>query len=167
MNVSQRLELRCLLEGGLPLTPRPYQRLAEWIGSTEDAVIKQVTRWQRDGLFRRMGLVIRHRNLGFDANAMLVLDIADEAVELTGQLLGEQPRVSLCYQRPRRLPQWPYNLFCMIHGRSRPEVEAVIQRLLQTTGLQQVDHRILFSTHAFKQRGGRYATTHKVPERHG
>lgn len=153
----QALHLRRLLETGLPLTARPYLRLAEQIGGSEEQVLEQIRRWQEDGLFRRVGLVLKHRALGFRANAMLVLDIPDEQVDEVGRRLGRAAGVNLCYQRPRRLPQWPYNLFCMVHGREREQVCQLIETLLAANGLSEVPYQLLFSTRAYKQCGGRYA----------
>ncbi len=157
LNELQAMQLRRLLEGGLPLAARPYQRLAEQIGSVEERVLEQIQRWQEEGLFRRVGLVLKHRALGFRANAMLVMDIPDAQVDEIGRRLGQAAGVNLCYQRPRRLPQWPYNLFCMVHGREREQVCQLIGRLLADNGLSDVPHQLLFSTRAFKQCGGRFA----------
>lgn len=154
---SQAMQLRSLLEAGLPLAARPYRMLAERIGASEQVVLEQVRHWSEDGLFRRVGLVLKHRALGFRANAMLVLDIADDQVDEIGQRLGQAAGINLCYQRPRRLPDWPYNLFCMVHGREREQVCQLIENLLAEHGLSEVPHQLLFSTRAFKQCGGRYA----------
>jgi len=159
---QQRLQLCRLLEEGLPLAPRPYLLLAQQLGAEEQAVLAQVQSWQEEGLFRRVGLVLRHRGLGFAANAMLVLDVPDALVDELGERLGKVDGINLCYRRPRRLPQWPYNLFCMIHGRQREQVSAWIEALLRREGLAQLPHRLLFSTRAFKQCGGRYAAAPEV-----
>ena len=151
LNDLQALQLRRLLEAGLPLAARPYQVLAERVGASEEAVLEQVRRWSDSGLFRRMGLVIKHRALGFRANAMLVMDIPDECVDEVGRKLGQAAGVNLCYQRPRRLPDWPYNLFCMVHGREREQVCRLIEQMLAENGLRDVPHQLLFSTRAFKQ----------------
>ena len=163
----QTLQLRRLLEAGLPLAARPYQLLAERIGASEEAVLEQVRRWNDSGLFRRMGLVIKHRALGFRANAMLVMDIPDERVDEVGRSLGQVAGVNLCYQRPRRLPEWPYNLFCMVHGREREQVCRLIDNMLTEQGLRDVPHQLLFSTRAFKQCGGRYAPPAALERAHG
>ena len=154
---SQAMQLRSLLEAGLPLAARPYRMLAERIGASEQVVLEQVRHWSEDGLFRRVGLVLKHRALGFRANAMLVMDIADDQVDEVGRRLGQAAGINLCYQRPRRLPDWPYNLFCMVHGREREQVCQLIENLLAAYGLSEVPHQLLFSTRAFKQCGGRYA----------
>lgn len=95
LNDLQALQLRRLLEGGLPLAARPYQRLAEQIGSVEERVLEQIQRWQEEGLFRRVGLVLKHRALGFRANAMLVMDIPDAQVDEVGGALARRPG-SIC-----------------------------------------------------------------------
>ncbi|MCP2072105.1 UNVERIFIED_ORG: DNA-binding Lrp family transcriptional regulator [Pseudomonas lini] len=157
LNEQQLLTLRRLLEAGLPLAARPFQVLAEQIDASEQHVLEQMQAWHEQGLFRRVGLVVNHRALGFAANAMLVLDVPDALVDEVGRRLGQAPGISLCYQRPRRLPQWQYNLFCMIHGRQRDRVEAQVQALLQEHLLDDLPHQLLFSTHLFKQCGGRFA----------
>ncbi len=154
---EQMLDLRQCLERGLPRVSRPYDALAEQIGAHHDQVLQQMQHWHEQGLFRRVGLVLNHRALGFVANAMLVLDVPDAVVDNVGQRLGRAPGVNLCYQRPRRLPQWRYNLFCMVHGRERAVVEAHIETLLAEHLLNDLPHQVLFSTHAFKQCGGRFA----------
>ncbi|MCQ2031974.1 Lrp/AsnC family transcriptional regulator [Stutzerimonas zhaodongensis] len=167
LNDLQAMQLRRLLEAGLPLAARPYQVLAERLGASEDAVLEQVRLWNESGLFRRVGLVIKHRAIGFRANAMLVMDIPDEQVDEVGRKLGEAAGVNLCYQRPRRLPDWPYNLFCMVHGRERQQVCQLIDALLAEHGLSEVPHQLLFSTRAFKQCGGRFAPPAALELAHG
>jgi DNA-binding Lrp family transcriptional regulator len=164
---QQCQHLRRLLETGLPLLARPYQALAEQIGADECAVLEQMLHWQTEGLFRRVGLVLKHRALGFCANAMLVLDVPDAQVDEVGRQLGQAPGINLCYQRPRRLPEWRYNLFCMIHGRQREQVQAQIAALLQAHQLGELAHRVLFSSRAFKQCGGRYVRPAAAESAHG
>jgi DNA-binding Lrp family transcriptional regulator len=156
LTAAQARQLRHLLEEGLPLVPQPYRDLARQIDAAEDAVLAQMRHWNAAGLFRRIGMVLHHRALGYRANAMLVLDVPDELVERAGQQLGSAAGVNLCYQRPRRLPDWPYNLFCMVHGQRRGDVRKQVNQILQDAGLDHLPHRLLFSTRQFKQRGGRY-----------
>ncbi|MBT9303005.1 MULTISPECIES: siroheme decarboxylase subunit beta [Pseudomonas] len=157
LNHEQLLDLRQCLERGLPLVSRPYENLAEQIGAHHRQVLQQMQQWQEQGLFRRVGLVLNHRALGYVANAMLVLDVPDALIDEVGQRLGRAPGVTLCYQRPRRLPHWRYNLFCMVHGRERAAVQAQIQALLEQHLLSDLPHHLLFSTRMFKQCGGRFA----------
>lgn len=146
-----------VLQEGLPMFIRPFEMIAARIGASESEVLGRIGRWLEDGAIKRFGVVVRHHELGYRANAMLVHDIADERVSELGRALAEEPAVTLCYRRPRRLPEWPYNLFCMIHGRERGEVEATIADLRQRHGLQDSPHEILFSLTRFKQNGARYA----------
>ncbi|MGR2738801.1 siroheme decarboxylase subunit beta [Billgrantia sp. Q4P2] len=148
--------LRALLERGLPLTERPWRTLAEQCGMSEAEVLAWVERWQREGLIKRMGLVVRHHALGIRANAMVVWDLPDLTVAEVGRRLAAEPAVTLCYRRPRRLPDWPYNLFCMIHGTRRDRVLGGLEEIVERQGLQDVPHRVLFSVKAYKQCGGRY-----------
>ncbi|SFU51962.1 AsnC family protein [Halomonas korlensis] len=148
--------LRALLEQGMPLTPRPWQTLAEQAGMAEEQVMACVRRWQAEGMIKRLGLVVRHRRLGIQANAMMVWDVPDEQVEEIGRRLAQEAAVTLCYRRPRRLPEWPYNLFCMIHGARRERVLAELAMIVERLDLGELEHRVLFSTHAYRQCGGRY-----------
>ncbi|MFT7337418.1 MAG: DNA-binding Lrp family transcriptional regulator [Marinobacter maritimus] len=152
------LRLRQQLEQGLPLAPRPYLALAERTGLTEQEVISAITQWQEQGLIKRFGLVVKHRTLGYTANAMVVWNIPDEQVQALGKSMAGVPFITLCYQRPRRLPDWPYNLFCMIHGTNRERVLAQLEGLIADHNLQHIRHSVLFSNKAYRQRGGRYVS---------
>ncbi|PCM44755.1 Lrp/AsnC family transcriptional regulator [Marinobacter sp. ANT_B65] len=152
------LRLRKQLERGLPLAARPYQALAERTGLSEQEVINAIIQWQEQGLIKRFGLVVKHRTLGYTANAMVVWNIPDEQVRAVGNIMAGIPFITLCYQRPRRLPDWPYNLFCMIHGTNRERVLAQLDSLITEHNLQDVKHSVLFSNKAYRQRGGRYVS---------
>lgn len=149
--------LLAALQEGLPFCRRPYQVLAERAGLREAALLGQLAAWLADGVIKRFGLVVRHHELGFTANAMVVHDIPDAAVTAVGRQLSGEAAVTLCYRRPRVLPAWRYNLFCMIHGLERRAVEAEIAVLRARHGLQEYPHAVLFSRTRFKQQGARYA----------
>ncbi|MFE8070367.1 AsnC family protein [Marinobacteraceae bacterium S3BR75-40.1] len=149
-------KLRQRLEEGLPLSPRPYAALGRACGLTEQQVMMAVRRWQQEGLIKRLGLVVRHRSLGYRANAMVVWDVADDQVAELGRRLAREACVTLCYQRPRRLPDWRYNLFCMIHGTDREQVRRQLQTLIERHHLERTAHAVLFSHKAYRQCGGRY-----------
>ncbi len=150
---SEDLALLNALENGLPIGPRPYVEIATRIGMSEEAVIGRLRALVERGVIKRLGLVVRHRELGFTANAMVVWDIEDNRVDEIGEAFAEFPFVTLCYRRPRHRPQWPYNLFCMIHGRDRETVLDQIKELSARAGHPSMD--ILFSRRCFKQRGAR------------
>ena len=142
---------------GLPLVSRPYAALAERLGCDEAAVVAGIERLAARGDLKRLGVVVRHRALGFRANGMVVWDVPDERAAELGRCIGRYGFVTLCYRRPRRLPDWRYNLFCMIHGRDRAAVVAQVGMIVEQCGLQNIAHEILFSRRCFRQRGARYA----------
>jgi len=149
-----------VVQGGLPLVERPYREIAERLGWSEQAVIDTLQGMIDAGVIKRLGVVVRHHELGYRANAMVVWDVPDARIDELGQQLGRQDCVTLCYQRPRRLPDWSYNLFCMVHGRDRDDVLACIRRMIEGLGLESLEHAVLFSTRRFKQCGARYRVRH-------
>ena len=112
--------------------------------------------WVERGIARRVGVVVRHRPLGYAANAMAVWDVPDAAVAKVGAALAAEESVTLCYRRPRRLPGWRYNLFCMVHGREREAVRREVEALSVRHGLADLPREVLFSPRCFTQRGARY-----------
>jgi len=156
--------LLAAIEDGLPRVSRPYRAVAERLGLTEDEVIARLQAMLDSGVIKRLGVIVRHHELGYAANAMVVWDIPDADVDETGQRMARLPFVTLCYRRERRPPAWPYNLFCMIHGRDRQTVHAQIEHLRAELGLGGIASAILFSCRRFKQRGARYGSV-RQPER--
>ncbi len=144
------------IQEGLPLVSRPFADIAGRLGMVEAEVIARIERLRGEGVIKRMGVVVRHRPLGYDANAMVVWDVPDARVDALGQCFARFPFVTLCYQRPRRGAPWPYNLFCMIHGKDRDAVLDKIAELREACGVGEVRHQILFSRRCFKQRGANY-----------
>ena len=158
-------ELIAAIQGGLPLVAKPYAVIAVQLGLTETQVMERLQRLQQAGLIKRMGVVVRHRELGYRANAMVVWDIPDAEVERIGGLLADETCVTLCYQRPRRLPVWSYNLFCMIHGRERDSVLRRLEQIVAFHGLEKIPYKVLFSGRSFKQRGAHYVESGNPPAR--
>lgn len=146
--------LRTILQEGLPLVARPYQHIAQQLGTNEQAVIEKIAELKKRGLIKRFGMILRHHKLGYTANCMMVWDIPDQDIDHIAQLLSAEPAVTLCYQRPRR-DNWPFNLFCMIHGKERAQVQQQIESMIKKHQLN-YPHKLLFSTRQFKQRGARY-----------
>ncbi|QDX81190.1 AsnC family transcriptional regulator [Denitratisoma sp. DHT3] len=150
--------LLAALEPGLPVEPRPFKVLGERAGLSEAFTLELLERWLDEGLVKRLGVVVRHHELGYIANAMCVWDVPDAVVSELGRRLAGAPGITLCYRRQRALPDWPYNLFCMIHGKAREEVLALRDDLARRHELDQYPHAVLFSTRRFKQQGARYLT---------
>jgi DNA-binding Lrp family transcriptional regulator len=140
-------------QAGLPLVARPYHALAEQLGLTAEEVMTRLARMRAQGLIRRIGAVPNHYALGYAANGMTVWDVDDARVDELGEKVGQLPFVSHCYRRPRRRPQWPYNLFAMVHGRDKAEAEALAARIAEVLGDACRRHDILYSSRILKKTG--------------
>ena len=150
------------LEKGLALTSRPWKALAEAAGMTEPAVLDRLQYLQDQDIIRRLGVVVRHHELGFTANAMTVWQVTPGDVDVMGRKLGSLPYVRLCYQR-RAHANWPYTLYAMIHGKDRDVVLQQIEDARHVCGLQDTPYETLFSVKRFKQTGGRYLAADTKP----
>ncbi|MCR4346687.1 MAG: AsnC family transcriptional regulator [Sulfuricaulis sp.] len=148
--------LLAAIQHGLPLTPRPYAEIGAQLGVSEEQVIARLAYLKEAGVIRRFGVVVRHHELGYASNAMVVWDVPEEQVTELGRCIADFDFITLCYRRPRRLPQWRYNLYCMIHGKNREEVLAHLEWMVNHCGLQTLPHEVLFSRRRFKQRGAIY-----------
>ena len=155
------------IQGGLPLVERPFAAVAAAIGVDEAAVLARLGELLASGTIKRLGVVVRHQELGYRANAMVVWDLPDAAVDGLGERIGTLPFVTLCYRRPRRLPDWPYNLFTMIHGRGREAVLEHVAAISRILDLGAVPHAVLFSGQRFKQRGAHYRSARLASETPG
>ena len=140
-------------QAGLPLTPEPYRAIADVVGVDENELAARLKRLAEDGAIRRIGAIPNHYALGLTANGMSVWDVADEAVAEIGAKAGALEFVTHCYERPRHLPLWPYNLFAMVHGRSRDEVLEKVDELRALIGPAQRGHDVLFSKRILKKTG--------------
>jgi DNA-binding Lrp family transcriptional regulator len=144
-------KLLSAIELGVPIVTHPYRQIACEIGIGEADVIHRLRRLAAAGIVTRFGCVVRHRALGYTANAMTVWDVPDARIaDIVERFVGN-PGVTLCYRRPRRLPDWPYNIFCMVHARTRGEAGNVVEALDAAAGA--IPHDVLYSTRCFKQRG--------------
>ena len=164
LNISDQ-RLIAAIQCGLPLVSRPFAEIGASIGLSEDEVIERIQALLADGTIKRLGVVVRHHELGYRANAMTVWNIPDDQIDEIGQRIGAVDFVTLCYRRPRRLPDWPYNLFAMIHGQDRDAVLRNIEHLIDRCGLEDIQHDVLFSRRRFKQCGARYVTTDQTEHR--
>lgn len=151
---SDRAILQMLSEG-LPLVESPFDALARRQNMTEAAVIDRISTLLGARVITRLGVIVRHRALGYGANAMVVWNLPDAAIEAAGRALSQVAGVTLCYQRQTVPGIWPFGLYSMIHGRSRPEALQVLDRAAALPELQAVPNRVLFSTRCFKQTGAR------------
>jgi DNA-binding Lrp family transcriptional regulator len=150
-------ELLAAIQDGLPLVSRPFAEIGSRIGMPEAEVIARLARLRTARVVKRFGVVVRHHELGYTANAMVVWNVPDGEVDDLGRCLAKFEFITLCYRRARHLPEWPYNLYCMIHGQDAGAVRDKIEFLVKTCGLAAIPRAVLFSRRRFKQCGGMYA----------
>ncbi len=150
-------QIIALTQDGLPLTPDPYGDVGDAIGLAGSEVCSRIHRMVDTGIIRRMGVVPNHYALGMKANGMSVWDVVDDRVLEIGTQIGDLDFVSHCYCRPRHLPLWPYNLFAMVHGQDRNEVESKVSQIATLLGSASRGHDVLFSTRILKKTGLRIA----------
>jgi siroheme decarboxylase len=143
-------------QSGLPLVPRPYEAVGAMLGVSGEAVCERFGQMLAGGLIRRIGAVPNHYRLGFVANGMTVWDVDDAQVDALGARVGAVPGVSHCYRRARE-PGWPYNLFAMLHGRSRDEVERQRSQVRALLGSACRSDDVLYSSAILKKTGLRLA----------
>jgi len=155
MSTIDELDRRIIqaTQEGLPLVPRPYHQVAEQLGVSAQEVMERFKHMLENGVIRRIGAVPNHYALGYQANGMTVWDVPDERIDELGAQVGALDFVSHCYQRPRCLPEWPYNFFAMVHGRDRAEVEQKTRRIAELLGDADRGHEILYSTRILKKTG--------------
>lgn len=142
-----------LLTSGLPLSPRPFQRIADDIGVSEDEVIGRIDHLLKSGIVTRLGLIIRHRALGWSSNAMVVWDVEPDKLQDKGRILATHRGINLCYSRRRYKDRWPYNLYCMIHAKSRESALQTLEKASLSAGLDGYPRQVLFSSRCYKQTG--------------
>ncbi len=142
---------------GLTLSAQPYADLAQDLGLTETAVMDRITTLHQAGILARLGVIVRHRALGWRSNAMVVWDIDPDTITEAGPQLAAVPGVTLCYERRPVPGKWPYRLYNMIHARSRDEAMATLSAARALPVMADVPHKVLFSTRCFKQTGAMIA----------
>jgi DNA-binding Lrp family transcriptional regulator len=138
---------------GLPLVNEPYQEIAAQLGIKSELLMQRLNTMLENGQIRRIGAVPNHYKLGYKANAMSVWNVPDHKISELGQQLGALPFVSHCYQRPRFLPEWPYNLFAMLHGKSKDEVADKVQQIVALLGNSCAGYELLYSKRILKKTG--------------
>ena len=144
-------------QAGLPRVSRPYDVIADQLDITADEVLRRLQRMLDSGVIRRIGAVPNHYAIGYTANGMSVWNVDDERIDELGARVGALEFVTHCYRRPRRLPDWPYNLFAMVHSQSREEVAARVAEIAILLGDACRAHDILYSTAILKKTGLRIA----------
>ncbi|WP_299084404.1 AsnC family transcriptional regulator [uncultured Ruegeria sp.] len=150
------------LQGGLPLVPAPFAHVAETLGLAESALLNRLAELKARGVIRRIAAAPNHYKLGMTSNGMTVWDVDDDQISELGMHIGALPFVTHCYERPRALPDWPYNLFAMVHGTNRAEVEEKRDQIGAILGVTCRARDILYSTRILKKTGLRLKTKEQV-----
>jgi DNA-binding Lrp family transcriptional regulator len=142
-------------QAGLPLVSRPYDAIAQQTGMDTEEVMRRMRNMQSLGIIRRIAAVPNHYSLGFKANGMTVWDVRDDVIDELGPAVGALEFVSHCYQRPRSLPDWPYNLFAMVHAHTREEARSLVAIIEDLLGDANRACDVLYSTRILKKTGMR------------
>ncbi len=150
------------LQKDIELVSRPFADMAQRLRMSEEELLGRAKGLKEAGIMRRYAAVLRHRKAGFSANAMGCWIIPAERVEQVGRLATSFSAVSHCYERPAYPPQWPYNLFTMIHGRSRQECEVVAEQIAERMGIE--DYLLVYSTKEYKKERVRYFAEGEIDE---
>ncbi len=144
-----------LVQSGIPIKARPFSDIAAKMGWTEDEVAEKLRMWRDEGIVRRFGAILKHRNVGLRANGMCVFKVDQKKVDQAGTILAGYTEVSHCYER-HVPPQWGYNLFAMTHAAQEKEVKEFAAQIAEQIGADSYD--VLFSTHEYKKTAMKYFT---------
>ena len=141
------------IQGDIPITPRPYLTIANNLTISERKVLEIVVGLQDRGIMRRFGATLRHQKTGFDANAMTAWQVDEKRIMEVGEIMASFRQVSHCYRR-NPTPDWPFNLYTMIHGTSEKECRATAKTMAQKTGIK--TYSLLFSLKELKKTSMKY-----------
>ena len=141
------------MQEDFPLVREPYKEIAREIGISEELLLERLKAFRQDGRIRKMGAVLQHRTAGFAANVLCAWEVPAERMDEIAAAMSRHPAVSHCYDRNVE-PGWPYNLYTMIHGHSRPECEAIAQELGDACGVSK--RTMLYSVKEWKKTSMKY-----------
>ncbi len=148
-------EIIRITQEDLPLVERPFEGYAQELGISEQRLLEKLKQFKEQKIMRRFAAILFHRKAGFKANGMAVWNVPEEIVDKVGYTLSSYKAVSHCYTRTVN-EKWKYNLFSMIHGTSKEEVEQIAKKMSEETGIK--DYTILYSTVEFKKQRIKYFT---------
>jgi DNA-binding Lrp family transcriptional regulator len=141
------------LQKDLEVMSRPFDTSARNLGITVDELFKKANEYESMGVMRRFAAILRHRDVGFTANGMIVWKVPEDKIDEVGYKLASFPQVSHCYRRPV-YPDWQFNLFSMIHARTIEAAKKIAIELSNFVGIN--DYNILFSSREFKKERVKY-----------
>ncbi|MCK8824451.1 siroheme decarboxylase subunit beta [Fuchsiella alkaliacetigena] len=141
------------VQAELPLVERPYLEIAQRLEISEEELLDRLRKLKQEGKLRRLGVILYHRQAGYEFNGMGAWIVPAEKIEEVGAVMASYQKISHVYERPT-YPDWPYNLFSMVHGQSQAEVEGILEEISQKTGIK--DYRVLYSTEELKKVSMKY-----------
>ncbi|UMZ73210.1 hypothetical protein ACONDI_00763 [Natranaerofaba carboxydovora] len=141
------------LQGDIPIEKEPFKNIASELGLDEDELLVKLKEMKKEGTLRRVGAILRHREVGFEANAMVAWQVPDSKVDEVGKIMAGFEEASHVYLRPT-YPDWPYNLFTMIHSTSKDECEKIINNMSEASGIE--EYKYLYSTKEYKKTSMEY-----------
>jgi len=136
------------IQKGLPLCRKPFEVIAKKIGIKEDELLGKLEEFKEEGIIRRFGARVNHYKTGYKENIMVVWSVAEDRIEETGFLIASYREVSHCYLRPR-MPDFPYNLYSMVHGREEVDCIKVIEEISRKAGIS--DYKLLITKKEHKK----------------
>jgi len=155
IDINQQKKILTELVNGLPICEEPYKDLAYKVGISQAQLFEFIHELIDSNVIHRFGMIVDHEAVGYKENAIVVWDIPDEEVDQIGALLGLQEKISLCYRRPRQLPDWPYNLFTLIHGKTKHDVISELNNIIKANRIENYACDVLISAETFKCSGKR------------
>lgn len=142
-----------LVSQDIPLTENPFCKIAEKNGISQSRLLGRLKSYKKTGLLRKFSAVLHHINAGFKYNAMCVWNVPEKSAVRAGNLIAGFSEVSHCYQR-KKYPEWNYNLYAMVHGKTKAECIAIAKKISRIIGFS--DCKILFSSKEYKKVGVKY-----------
>ncbi len=155
MDINQQKRVLKALSKGLPICEEPYKTLADSLNVKEQQLLNFIQELNDSNVISRFGMIVNPESVGYECNAIVVWDVPNNEVDEVGTLLGLQEKISLCYKRPRQMPDWPYNLFTMLHGKSQQSIVTELNQIVNENDIGQYACDILFSSKTFKHSGAR------------
>lgn len=144
-----------LTQEDIEIKPEPFLDMIEKLSIDYDTFFNILNELKDAGYMRRFATILNHRKAGFNANAMVVWDIDEDIAKETGEKIASFSAVSHCYLRPK-YPNWPYNLFSMVHGKTKEETDSIVQEIENEVSYN--SNRYLYSSREFKKVRVKYFT---------
>ena len=142
-----------IMQEEFPLVPEPYRAIADKLGISEDELLIRLNKYSQSGKIRKMGAVLRHREVGYSANALCAWIVPEERMQEVGEMFAKVAIVTHCYFRVTQ-PGWPYNFYTMLHANTREQCNVIAKELADQAGLK--DYTMLFSTREWKKSSMQY-----------